>query len=352
MYASEAALFAGIALVARRFSLPAVLALAMIDGALAVTAKALTRSATAAGLMEEGLLREGNGIMNLGVMAATAGSPIIAGALAAWKGPRAALFVDAATFLVTALIVATAKGVRVETDPASSFATRLRNGTDAIRKRPTVSRLMIAIAIAMLLSAVPLPIEVVFAKRTLHAGDLGYGLLLGSWGVGMVLGAAGFTLATQTRLVRILVAGTLLIAVAYGGLALAPSLVVACVASAIGGTGNGAGWVAAVTAVQERVPLRSQSAVMTVLEGLSQAMPALGFLVGGILTALSSPRLAYAVAAGGVAAILLIGIAKPVDHVLTEAPGISGDAAPDASGETQEIDPPQRNRPLPTFTIG
>ena len=33
------------------------------------------------------------------------------------------------------------------------------------------------------------PIDVVYAKLTLHAGDLGFGLLLGSWGAGMVVGA-------------------------------------------------------------------------------------------------------------------------------------------------------------------
>ena len=36
------------------------------------------------------------------------------------------------------------------------------------------------------------PIEVAFAKDTLDAGDLGYGLLLASWGTGMVLGSLVF----------------------------------------------------------------------------------------------------------------------------------------------------------------
>ena len=42
------------------------LALGLLDGALAITARALTRGAVAAVLQPAGLLKEGNALMNIG----------------------------------------------------------------------------------------------------------------------------------------------------------------------------------------------------------------------------------------------------------------------------------------------
>jgi MFS family permease len=353
-YAAEAALFAGIAVIAGNFSMPAILVLSILDGILAITAKALTRSATAAGLREQHLLREGNGILNLGLMSSQACAPMIAGALVAWKGPRAALIVDAATFLLTALIIATAGGIHVELDADSSFSSRLRTGAHAIRSRAAVQRLMGAVALGMMLTAIPLPIEVVFAKHALHAGDLGYGLMLGSWGAGMVLGAAAFAFLGSVSLMKLVGMGTLVVAAGYAGLAVAPSLAVACIASAVGGAGNGAGWIAAVTSIQERIPLQTQTAVMTLLEGLNQVMPAVGFVIGGVLTAAVSPRLAYGVAAAGVALVVVGVVARPIDSVPfgagpPEGPGGTPQRPVEAPQESEGL---QRTSALPTLTAG
>ena len=48
--------------------------------------------------------------------------------------------------------------------------------------------------------ALVIPIEVVFAKETLGAGDAGYGALLASWGAGMVVGGAAFALLRRIPL--------------------------------------------------------------------------------------------------------------------------------------------------------
>jgi hypothetical protein len=352
-YSLEAGLFAAIAVIARDFSMPAILTLSILDGILAITAKALTRSATAAGLRQQRLLREGNGILNLGLMSSQACAPMIAGALIAWKGPRSALIVDAGTFLLTALIIGTAAGIHIELDAEAGFSSRLRTGANAIRSRAAVQRLMGAVALGMMLTAIPIPIEVVFAKHALHAGDLGYGMMLGAWGAGMVLGAAAFAFLRSVSLMKLVGIGTLVVALGYAGLAVAPSLAVACIASAVGGTGNGAGWIAAVTSIQERIPLQAQSAVMTLLEGLNQVMPAIGFVTGGILTAVVSPRLAYGVAAAGVALVVVAVVARPIDSVTLSCGPLDG---PDGAGERpqtpQESEGLSRSSSLPTLTAG
>jgi MFS family permease len=354
LYCGEAVLFGCIAVITEHFSMPAVLALSILDGVLGITAKALSRSATAASLSEQKLLREGNAILNLGLMTSTACAPMIAGGLVAWQGARSALLVDAGTFLVTAAILAGAVGLQVETDSAASFSQRLRGGAHAVRERAPVQRLMTAVALIIMLGAVPIPIEVVFAKHTLHAGDLGYGALLGAWGAGMVVGAAVFAAASSVSLTKLLCVGMFILGIGYGGLAVSPTLALACVASAIGGAGNGAGWIAAVTGIQERIPLNAQSSVMTLFEGLNQVMPAIGFVLGGALTAISSPRLAYGVAAVGVALVVIRLAARPPDRVVLDPPSPTEPPIELGNLDTSSQDSgiSQRTPSLPNLTPG
>jgi MFS family permease len=311
LHFAEAAIFAAIALLARHFILPLVLALTALDGMLAIAAKALTRSATAAGLIADGLLREGNAILNLGFSMGGAIGPAIAGVVVAAQGPGAALWLDAATFAIVAIVLATAPGLKIESDHEAGAVGRLRSGLHELRSRPAVRRLMAALAFILLFNAVAIPIEVVFAEHTLHAGDSGYGILLGAWGAGMIIGGGAFAAAGRMRIGIVLAGSALAMAAGYGGLALSPDLAVACVFSALGGIGNGAGSVAAVTAVQESLPISSHSAVMAVLESIGQVMPAAGFVLGGVVTAVSSPRAAYGLAGAGVAVVLLVLALRP-----------------------------------------
>jgi MFS family permease len=306
LHFAEAAIFAALAVLSHHFVLPLVLALSALDGMLAIAAKALTRSATAAGLLANGLLREGNAILNLGFSMGGAIGPVIAGAVVATSGPGAALWLDAASFAIVAVLLASAPGLKIESDHAAGAVGRLRAGLREVRERPSVSRLMVALAFILMFNAVAIPIEVVFATHTLHAGDRGYGLLLGAWGVGMIVGAGAFAAARKLPISRVLVASAVVMAAGYCGLAVSPTLVVACLFSALGGIGNGAGSVASVTAIQESLPIPSHSAVMAVLESIGQVMPGVGFVIGGLVTAAGSPRTAYALAGAGVAAVLLV----------------------------------------------
>ncbi len=156
-----------------------------------------------------------------------------------------------------------------------------------------------------------MPIEVVFAKQTLHAGDGGYGALLAAWGAGMVLGSVLYAVATRVRLRVVLALGIMLGGCGYGGIALSPTLAVACAFSAIGGIGNGVWLGAMMTALQQAITRQAQSAVMALLFALNQIMPAIGFALGGVLTAASSPRVTYGVAAAGVVFVLAILLVRP-----------------------------------------
>src|SRR4051794_19027597 len=73
IYCGEAAAFAGLALLASNFSLAGVIALATVDGALALTGRSLTRAVVAAELEPAGELRAGNALLNV---AFTGGAPL------------------------------------------------------------------------------------------------------------------------------------------------------------------------------------------------------------------------------------------------------------------------------------
>jgi MFS family permease len=306
LYAGEAAAFAALGLLAHDFVLGAVLAVAAIDGALAGSARALTRGAAGAVLSPRGLLREGNAILNVGFTAGAAIGPAIAGLVVAGAGARGALFADAASFLVVASLLAVARGLpRSELEDAG-WKERLRNGLSYVRERPILRRLLGAQAAAFVFFSAVIPIEVVFAKQTLGAGDGGYGALLASWGAGMVAGSLMFAVVRRRSLSALLAVSTAAIGCAYLATAAAPTLLVACLASAVGGAGNGVQWVALVSAIQELTRTSYHARVISLLESLSSAMPGLGFVLGGAVATLLDPRATFAFAGAGVIVVLAI----------------------------------------------
>jgi MFS family permease len=315
LYLGEAVIFGAISVLAHSFSLPAVLTLAAADGILAVVARALIRSVNASILGPRRLLREGNAVINLGVTAGGAAGPALAGVLVATAGAGSALAVDAATFAAVAVIVASTRDLEMDIDLRGGTLERLRAGLSDAWARRTVRRLLLATAGTLLFGAAVIPIEVVFAKRTLHAGDFGYGLLMTAWGVGMVIGGTAFAATSKIRLPVVIFGAAALVGAGYAGLAASPDLFVACVFSGIGGLGNGLWSIASLTALQQAMPPRAQGTVMAVLESINQVMPAIGFVLGGAVTALGSTRLAYAVASAGVAVVLVAQLLHPIEAV-------------------------------------
>ncbi len=320
LYIVEAVLFAGMAVVSAHFLLAAMLVLAGIDAVLATAATALRRSVTATRLLADDLLREGNAIINIGFTAASAIGPALAGVLVAASGPGGALWVDAASFALVAVVIV---GVR---DPAADASSeggamhRLRTGLTEVWRRREVRGLLGALAVGLMFGSIVIPIEVVFAKQTLHAGATGYGALLACWGVGMILGGVGFAATKRVPIEIVLLAGASLIAAGYGGISISSSLAAACAFSALGGLGNGAGSTAALTAIQAATPVASQAVVMWLFEGINLVMPSLGFVLGGVIADLSTPRNAYAASAIGLGLVVAIGASVKFRSVATAAP--------------------------------
>jgi MFS family permease len=306
IYAGEAAAFGALALLADHFSLAAVIAVATIDGTLALAARALTRAVAAAMLQEEGELRAGNAILNIAFTGGAAVGPAIAGGVVAAFGVQSALLLDAASFYAIAWILFTGGHLPLAEPEPGHMGQRLRAGIAYIRGHATLRRLLAAQAAAFVFFAAVLPVEVIYAKETLDAGDTGYGLLLGSWGAGMVSGSIVFAMLRRAELPVLLFFSTLTIGAGYLCMAAAPTLALACAAAALGGVGNGVQWVALVSAVQDLTKASMQARVMSVLESSGAAMPGLGFVLGGLIATTIGTRATFLTAGVGVLAIVAV----------------------------------------------
>jgi MFS family permease len=93
-----------------------------------------------------------------------------------------------------------------------------------------------------------------------------------------------------------LTGGTLLVGLGYLGFSVAPTLAIACAAGVVGGVGNGIQWPSLISAVQQLTPAALHGRLMSAVGSLNALCPAIGFILGGSIAALSSPRAAMAVA--------------------------------------------------------
>jgi MFS family permease len=315
LYLGEAVAFTALALTAGSFSLPLVVALAIVDGTLAIAARAFTRTSAAAVLTPADQLRQGNAVINVGFTGAGALGPALGGLVVAGLGVKTALFCDAASFVIVAGMLAMARALpQVKAQPEGARR-RFAAGLGYVRRNRPLAALLAAQGVAFIFFTAVIPIEIVYAKDTLRAGDSGYGALLSAWGIGMVVGSLIFTAVGQrASLKRLLFFSTLAIGFSYLGLAAAGTLVLACIAGAVGGIGNGVQWVSVMSAVQELTASQFQARVVGLLEAVGKAMPGIGFLLGGAIAAILSPRASFLTAGLGV-----IGVLSLVTPVLSRA---------------------------------
>jgi MFS family permease len=306
IYVVETAAFGALAVLATHFSLALVIVVATIDGTMALAGRSLTRAIVAALLEPTGELRQGNGLLNIAFTAGAAVGPALAGLVVAGIGVQAALYLNAASFYAVALIVLTA-GVLPHAEPEEGGTwDRVKAGVAYLREQARLRRVLVVQGLAFIFFSAVAPLEVVYAKETLGASDTGYGILLTTWGVGMVGGSLIFARVRKTPLIVLLLLSTVTVGISYLGMGIAPTLAVACAFSVLGGVGNGVEWVSAISAVQELTESGMQARIMAVLESVAAAMPGVGFALGGVLAAVASTRATFAVSGFGVLAIALL----------------------------------------------
>ncbi len=299
LYTLEAVAFVGLALVVGHFSLALVLALALVDGVIAGVAAALARTATVAVTLPAGLMREGNAITNGSFSVCVMAGPALGGVLVALVGTVTTLLVVSGLYAV--IVVALATYSRLPAPPSEDRHSRrhLRDSLRYARHNRAIRRLLLAESAAVVFFTIAVPVEVVFAERSLHAGAGGYAAILSVWGVGAVIGSVIYGRWRSLPGYEMIAFGAGLLGAGYLVMAMAPSVAIALLGAAIGGVGNGVEIVAVRTTLQEATEQRWMAMMISLNQSIFQAFPGIGFLLGGAIAALTGPRTALAVAGAG-----------------------------------------------------
>src|SRR3954470_3871516 len=302
----QAAIFAVLALSAGRAGLAGILVLVAADGLIAPVSRALVRSTIAAVTSPAGLLAEGNAAVNVAFTTNAMLAAAVGGILTAALGAPAALAFNALTFLAVAALLRSAPlpGHACGDDDPTAAAS-LRAALAHVRDQRPLGLMLGAYAAFTVFAMAITPVEVVLVRGTLHAGSAALGVVLGAWGVGMIVGGALVgRIRRRVGLAALLIGAAVAEAVAFLGMGLSASVLEVAAFAALGGGGNGLEGVLLMTAVQERVSDAFQARVSGLMEALMTAAVGIGFLAGGTIAALAGARATYLAAGMGSLAVI------------------------------------------------
>jgi MFS family permease len=282
------------------------LGLALLDGICALAARPLARAATVAVTSTAGVLREGNALSNACFSVLYMAGPVLGGVLVAAGGASAALLANTGLFVAISLDLATARELPPAGSERAPTAGRVRAALAYVRRQPAIRVLLSVQATAVLFFTMTIPVEIVYAERSLHAGARGYGILLSAWGAGAVVGSAVYARWRRLPGRELIALGCLALGSGFLVMASAPALGLAIAGAVVAGAGNGIESVAAKTTLQEAIEQGWMALVMSFTESLYQAVPGAGIVLGGAIAALAGPRVALASAGCGAVAITAV----------------------------------------------
>jgi MFS family permease len=236
--------------------------------------------------------------------------PLVAALLLPVLDVRGVLLVDAATFLVSAVVLGflpALPGAAPEDGRRPSFLADARAGLRYLGSEATVRAVALGYFAIVACNGIDDVALVFLATDTLGAGEAAVGLLLAAVGIGLL---AGYALLARTRarvpMPALLLAG---FAVSSAGnllTGLAWAVAAAFAVQAVRGLGIAALDVAATTMVQRTVPPHLLGRVFGSLYGGIGVAAALAYLLGGLLLDRTTPRVAFV--AAGAAGLLATGI--------------------------------------------
>ena len=299
--------FIGFTLVVFAHSLPALI----VAAALAGTGAALFSPAALAGVsqMAPGDKRPAalglfGAIDDLGL---TAG-PAFAAALLAVVPPAALLGANAATFAMSAVLLAGIGPRRqsVERIEYRSVWTDLRVGLKALSGRADVRLLLASSTAAVLFAGVTNVGEVILARDVLGTSASGLAALVAAHGAGTVLGSlcARFKFSFQWR--RAYIAGLACMAVDLTLCAMWPNLWLLLPVFALGGFGNGFALVHDRLLLGDAVPDALHGRVFALQKALTSLAFAGSFLAASVLISTSGVQTTFAIAAAGMLVVIAI----------------------------------------------
>lgn len=235
---------------------------------------------------------------------------IAGGALVAISSVDVAYWLNACSFLISAVFLVGIPHQLLQATPAASRGhwADLKDGFSVVLRSRALLTVLIAWNVAMVHNAAVNVAEVRLAFRAFDAGQFGLGLMMGMAGAGLAVGAylAGAWIERR-GLANVYGASLGLMAVGIGLAAVAPTVWVAAACVVISGAGNGAAVVCNALLVQRGAPDRLRGRAFAVLMSSNVAMLTIGMISAGHFTDVYGPRWVWGVAAGTAALAGAIG---------------------------------------------
>jgi MFS family permease len=282
-------------------SATAVVALAFVAG----VATGFFRPAVYAGmpnLVEDDDLPTANALLQAVENLAWMIGPIVGGVLLTLQGPELAYWLNALSFLVSALLLVRIPSRRLQAGEIESRGhwQDLGDGFRLVRRSRALLTVLVVWNVVLLGSAAVNVAEVVLAKVSLDAGDVGFGILVGASGLGLTLGSlAAGALLDRLGIRRTYAAVIALMAVGYGIGAVSPNLAVAVAGVVLGTFGNGAAVVCNALLVQRGAPDELRGRAFTVIMSSNYVVLGLGMAIAGPLVDAFGARWLWGVASVG-----------------------------------------------------
>jgi MFS family permease len=270
----------------------AIVALAGVSG----VATGFFRPAAYAGLpnlVPEHELTNANSLLQTVETLAWMIGPVVGGIMLETVGPDLPYAINAATFLVSAALIAgiSERKLRSEESLTRGHWRDVADGIRLVLTSAPLRTVLIVWNIVLLGSAAINVAEVFFAKETLDAGDTGFGVLIAASGVGLALGSYLAAPALgRVGLRRHYVGAIALMAVGSGAAAVSPTIWVAVPFVIGAAVGNGGAIVANQLLVQRGAPDRYRGRALATIMSSNYAFLGVAMAVAGVLTDLFGAR--------------------------------------------------------------
>ena len=275
-------------------SLAAILALSALLGA-GVALSAPAEFALVPAAAGEERVGEANGHVEAARYIGMTAGPLLGGVLAAAGMLDLALLLNAASFVAVALAALALRARRRPHRAAEAERARARDGIVFLARDRTLAVTLGAAIAALAFFSMSVTAEVFFVMDVLEAGETGYGLLLSTWTIGMVLGAVALACRVPAvRLATVALAAVALQGAGLAGAAAAPVLWVALAGFALGGVAHGLKNVLLRTLIHERVPDALRGRAYAAYNAARNGAELGALAAGGALVGLLGARAALA----------------------------------------------------------
>jgi MFS family permease len=290
--------------------LPLLVVLVAAASTLATLFAPAGRSAVPA-LVWSGHLLRANSWMGIALTFQGTIGPVVGALLVTVAGIRGALWGNAVSFVICAALLRALPPLPPDT-PGSNSPGLVKGAGEGLvyaLRHPVARVLVIGLGLGVMFAAVDDVALVFLARDELGAGSVGYGVLVSLYGVGLALGSLALMRAPAGRAVAAFSLGLLL--TGCGGLAtgLAPVFLVAALAQAVAGIGNGLEVVATDTVVQRSVPRSHRGRVFGVVGAATLLGAAIARGLGGVLVDLTSARTTFVIGGVGLLAVVVVAVA-------------------------------------------